>query len=76
MEGADQRLLEQWLVDDQNDYQRNRTVLDQSIVSKRLEALASFARHLRKVGKNRSSLLTRLAEPLAEEHWLLGPNYH
>ncbi|KAI8324605.1 hypothetical protein GQ54DRAFT_302572 [Martensiomyces pterosporus] len=73
---TDKRMLDKWLADDEQDYQANCAVLDQSTVTRRLETLNLFARHLQKVCKNRSSLLTRLAEPLAEEHWLLDPNYH
>ncbi|KAJ2347693.1 hypothetical protein GGH92_003100 [Coemansia sp. RSA 2673] len=76
MKAVDKELQEEWLEADRQDYEANAMVLDHDLVTKRLDTLAAFARHLRKVGRNRASLLKRLAEPLAEEHWLLDPGSH
>ncbi|KAJ2341730.1 Golgi apparatus membrane protein tvp23 [Coemansia sp. RSA 2673] len=76
MKAVDKELQEEWLEADRQDYETNAMVLDHDLVTKRLDTLAAFARHLRKVGRNRASLLKRLAEPLAEEHWLLDPGSH
>ncbi|KAJ2633686.1 hypothetical protein H4R22_000226 [Coemansia sp. RSA 1290] len=73
---ADSRLEKQWLEADKRDYEKRGPVLDQSVVSQRLQMLNAFGKHLRKVGKNRAALLARLAEPLAEDHWLLDAQYH
>ncbi|KAJ2847668.1 hypothetical protein IWW36_003735 [Coemansia brasiliensis] len=72
----DNRLEQQWLEADKRDYERRGAVLDQSVVSQRLQALKAFGEHLRRVGKNRAALLARLAEPLAEEHWMLDAQHH
>ncbi|KAJ1727833.1 hypothetical protein LPJ61_004370 [Coemansia biformis] len=61
---------------EQQDYEQNGAVLDHDEVARRLELLRTFARHLQRVGKNRAGILARLAEPLAEEHWMLSPEYH
>ncbi|KAJ2800618.1 hypothetical protein H4S07_005142, partial [Coemansia furcata] len=76
MQIIDKGLQEEWLEADRRDYEANATVLDHDLVTKRLDTLSAFAQHLRKVGKNRASLLKRLAEPLAEDHWLLDPGSH
>ncbi|KAJ1816773.1 hypothetical protein LPJ60_005163 [Coemansia sp. RSA 2675] len=76
MKAVDRELQEEWLEADRRDYEANASVLDHSRVAKRLGTLVAFAQHLRKIGKNRASLLTRLTEPLAEEHWLLDPGSH
>ncbi|KAJ2430458.1 Golgi apparatus membrane protein tvp23 [Coemansia sp. RSA 2531] len=76
MKAVDKELQEECLEADRQDYETNAMVLDHDLVTKRLDTLAAFARHLRKVGRNRASLLKRLAEPLAEEHWLLDPGSH
>ncbi|KAJ2747855.1 hypothetical protein GGI20_000150 [Coemansia sp. BCRC 34301] len=76
MAAIDRQLAEEWVDADRRDYEANALVLDHSLVTRRLNALGSFALHLRKVGKNRAGLLARLAEPFAEEHWLLDPGSH
>ncbi|KAJ2489495.1 hypothetical protein IWW37_003958 [Coemansia sp. RSA 2050] len=76
MKTIDRELQAEWLEADKRDYEANATVLDHSLVAKRLGTLVAFAQHLRNVGKNRASLLTRLTKPLAEEHWLLDPGSH
>ncbi|KAJ2799688.1 hypothetical protein H4R20_004337 [Coemansia guatemalensis] len=58
------------------DYERNGAELDQAVVSARLQRLDLFSLHLRKVTANRASLLARLAEPLADEHWVLDAASH
>ncbi|KAJ2454004.1 hypothetical protein EV183_001844 [Coemansia sp. RSA 2336] len=73
---ADSRLEQQWLEADKRDYEKRGAVLDQSVVSQRLQALNDFGEHLCKVGKNRAALLARLTEPLAEDHWMLDAQYH
>ncbi|KAJ2356338.1 hypothetical protein IWW50_002743 [Coemansia erecta] len=73
---ANKELDREWLAVDQQDHDKRGAVLDQAVVSRRLGLLKSFAEHLRKVGGNRASLLARLTEPLAEEHWLLDPGSH
>ncbi|KAJ2362521.1 hypothetical protein H4S01_004739 [Coemansia sp. RSA 2610] len=73
---TDEELNRKWLEADQQDYELRGTVLDQDVITRRLELLKTFAEHLRNVGRNRASLLARLAEPLAEEHWMLDPEYH
>lgn len=72
----DKELLDKWQQSERHDYESNGSVLDHDVVSKKMETLRMFARHLRKAGNNRASLLARLAEPLAENHWLLDPQYH
>ncbi|KAJ1903019.1 hypothetical protein LPJ81_003292 [Coemansia sp. IMI 209127] len=72
----DKELRDRLLEADRRDYEANGDVLDQKVVSERLQLLSSFASHLRQIGKNRASLLARLANPLAEEHWMLDPAYH
>ncbi|KAJ2763871.1 hypothetical protein IWQ56_004698 [Coemansia nantahalensis] len=62
--------------EEQRDYARNGAVLDQTVVARRLDLLRAFAGHLQKVGKHRAAILARLAEPLAEEHWMLSPECH
>ncbi|KAJ2853132.1 hypothetical protein FB639_006591, partial [Coemansia asiatica] len=69
-------LLEKWNEDEKQDYAVNGEVLDQAIVERRLDIVKGFAEHLRKLGRNRAALLSRLAEPIAEEHWVLDPAYH
>ncbi|KAJ2580648.1 hypothetical protein GGH95_002479, partial [Coemansia sp. RSA 1836] len=76
MAAIDKELGEERLDADRRDYEANSQVLDHRLVTKKLDMLASFAQHLRKVGKNRASLLARLAEPLTEEHWLLDAGSH
>ncbi|KAJ1887690.1 hypothetical protein LPJ66_008983 [Kickxella alabastrina] len=72
----DKQLLDKWMDADRRDYEVNGEVLDQEVVNRRLDLLKTFALHLRRIGKNRASLLARLTEPMAEEHWVLGPAYH
>ncbi|KAJ2550304.1 hypothetical protein EV175_004120, partial [Coemansia sp. RSA 1933] len=61
---------------DRKDYEANGEVLDQEVVAQRLQKLSSFGRHLRQIGRNRAGLLAQLANPLAEDHWMLDPAYH
>ncbi|KAJ2217588.1 hypothetical protein EV179_000423 [Coemansia sp. RSA 487] len=72
----DESLRERLLEADRKDYEANGSVLDQKVVAERLQLLSSFASHLRQIGKNRASLLARLTNPLAEEHWMLDSAYH
>ncbi|KAJ2723353.1 hypothetical protein GGI07_002706 [Coemansia sp. Benny D115] len=72
----EKQLSDQWLEDDVLDYQNNGDVLDQKEVDRKMKLLRDFALHLRRVGQNRSMLLAKLKEPMAQEHWLLEPKYH
>ncbi|KAJ2715146.1 hypothetical protein H4R19_001361 [Coemansia spiralis] len=62
--------------EERRDYERNGAVLDRAVVERRLELLRTFAGHLKKVNQHRAAILARLAEPLAEEHWMLSPECH
>ncbi|KAJ2232151.1 hypothetical protein H4R99_004388 [Coemansia sp. RSA 1722] len=73
---VDKLLSEKWAKDEKRDYDANGQVLDQAVVEKRLDMVREFAEHLRRVGQNRATLLARLAEPMAEEHWVLDSAYH
>ncbi|KAJ1947300.1 hypothetical protein FBU59_001887 [Linderina macrospora] len=73
---TDEQLHDQWLQDSERDYAQNASVLDQDIVSQKLEQLKVFAEHLHWAGKNRAGLLARMVEPLAENHWLIEPEFH
>ncbi|KAI9503289.1 hypothetical protein GGI25_002808 [Coemansia spiralis] len=73
---TDKEQQERLIEADRKDYEANGEVLDHEIIMKRLQSLSSFALHLRQIGKNRASLLARLAEPMAEEHWTLDAAYH
>ncbi|KAJ1935101.1 hypothetical protein FBU59_005490 [Linderina macrospora] len=73
---TNEQLHDQWLQDSERDYAQNASVLDQDIVSQKLEQLKVFAEHLHRAGKNRAGLLARMAEPLAEDHWLIEPEFH
>ncbi|KAJ1826259.1 hypothetical protein LPJ56_002268, partial [Coemansia sp. RSA 2599] len=76
LDAVDKALLGKWEEDDRRDYSANGEVLDQAVVDRRLDMVRSFAEHLRRMGQSRASLLARLAEPMAEEHWVLDPAYH
>ncbi|KAJ2002109.1 hypothetical protein GGI04_003470, partial [Coemansia thaxteri] len=76
LSAIDSELREQLLEADRREYEENASILDHDLVKMRLDTLSSFALHLRKIGNNRASLLARLAEPLAEEHWLLDSGSH
>ncbi|KAJ1748701.1 hypothetical protein LPJ69_006100 [Coemansia sp. RSA 1752] len=73
---SNNKLDREWLEADRQDYEKRGMLLDQAVVTRRLKLLESFAQHLQKVGRNRASLLARLTEPLAEEHWMLDPAHH
>ncbi|KAJ2783013.1 hypothetical protein GGI15_002743 [Coemansia interrupta] len=62
--------------EEKRDYEEYSDVLDRDIVGDRLKRVRLFAEHLRKVSNNRTSLFARLAEPMAEEHWLLDSSFH
>ncbi|KAJ2661447.1 hypothetical protein IWW48_002430 [Coemansia sp. RSA 1200] len=76
MERFDADLAKELLEADRRDYEANGEVLDQEVVAEKLQLLSSFASHLRQISKNRANLLARLANPLAEEHWMLDSAYH
>ncbi|KAJ2520768.1 hypothetical protein H4217_001832 [Coemansia sp. RSA 1939] len=76
IERFDADLEKELLEADRRDYEANGEVLDQEVVAKKMKLLSSFASHLRQIGKNRANLLARLANPLAEEHWMLDSAYH